>query len=119
MDDVTRIIHSARLIDAGAETPDAWIRIEAGRVAASGTGDSWRSLGADEVVDASGAVLTPGFVDLHGHGGGGRAHEDGIEAIRVARATHLAHGTTRAVISLVAGSPADLEIGRASCRERV
>jgi len=108
VDDVTRIIHSARLIDAGAETPDAWIRIEAGRVAASGTGDSWRSLGADEVVDASGAVLTPGFVDLHGHGGGGRAHEDGIEAIRVARATHLAHGTTRAVISLVAGSPADL-----------
>lgn len=108
MDDVTRIIHSARLIDAGAETPDAWIRIEAGRVAASGTGESWRSLGADEVVDASGAVLTPGFVDLHGHGGGGRAHEDGIEAIRVARATHLAHGTTRAVISLVAGSPADL-----------
>ncbi|MDT3330451.1 N-acetylglucosamine-6-phosphate deacetylase [Microbacterium sp. KSW-18] len=108
MDDVTRIIQSARLIDAGAETPDAWIRIEAGRVAASGTGDSWRSLGADEVVDASGAVLTPGFVDLHGHGGGGRAHEDGIEAIRVARATHLAHGTTRAVISLVAGSPADL-----------
>ena len=108
MDDVTRIIHSARLIDAGAETPDAWIRIEAGRVAASGTGESWRSLGADEVVDASGAVITPGFVDLHGHGGGGRAHEDGIEAIRVARATHLAHGTTRAVISLVAGSPADL-----------
>ncbi|MEI2269136.1 N-acetylglucosamine-6-phosphate deacetylase [Microbacterium sp. No. 7] len=108
MDDVTRIIHSARLIDAGAETPDAWIRVEAGRVAASGTGDSWRSLGADEVVDASGAVLTPGFVDLHGHGGGGRAHEDGIEAIRVARAAHLAHGTTRAVISLVAGSPADL-----------
>ncbi|MDT3344792.1 N-acetylglucosamine-6-phosphate deacetylase [Microbacterium aquilitoris] len=108
MDDVTRIIHSARLIDAGAETPDAWIRVEAGRVAASGTGDSWRSLGADEVVDASGAVLTPGFVDLHGHGGGGRAHEDGIEAIRVARATHLAYGTTRAVISLVAGSPADL-----------
>ena len=108
MDDVTRIIHSARLIDAGAETPDAWIRVEAGRVAASGTGESWRSLGADEVVDASGAVLTPGFVDLHGHGGGGRAHEDGIEAIRVARATHLAHGTTRAVISLVAGSPADL-----------
>lgn len=108
MDDVTRIIHSARLIDAGTETPDAWIRVEAGRVAASGTGDSWRALGADDVVDASGAVLTPGFVDLHGHGGGGRAHEDGVEAIRVARTTHLAHGTTRAVISLVAGSPADL-----------
>lgn len=113
MDDVTRIIHSARLIDAGAETPDAWIRVEAGRVAASGTGDAWRALGADEVVDArdvagEGALLTPGFVDLHGHGGGGRAHEEGAEAIQVARAMHLAHGTTRAVISLVAGSPDDL-----------
>lgn len=113
MDDVTRIIHSARLIDAGTETPDAWIRVEAGRVAASGTGGSWRALDADEVVDAGAvagadAVLTPGFVDLHGHGGGGRAHEEGVEAIRMARTAHRAHGTTRAVISLVAGSPADL-----------
>ncbi|MFJ6679804.1 N-acetylglucosamine-6-phosphate deacetylase [Microbacterium sp. NPDC091382] len=113
MDDVTRIIHSARLLDGGTETPDAWIRTEAGRVAASGTGDGWRTLTADEVVDArglagDGAVLTPGFVDLHGHGGGGRAHEEGVEAIRIARATHRAHGTTRAVISLVAGSPDDL-----------
>ncbi|MFL0565590.1 N-acetylglucosamine-6-phosphate deacetylase [Microbacterium sp. 179-I 1D1 NHS] len=108
MDYVSRIIHSARLIDAGTETPDAWIRIEAGRVAASGTGASWRTLGADEVVNAAGAVITPGFIDLHGHGGGGHAHEDGPDAIRAARAMHLAHGTTRAVISLVAGSPTDL-----------
>ncbi len=113
MDGVTRIIHSARLVDAGAETPDAWVRLDAGRVAASGTGDSWRTLPADEIVDAvelagSGAVLAPGFVDLHGHGGGGHAHEDGPAAIRAARALHLAHGTTRAVVSLVTGSLDDL-----------
>lgn len=113
MDDVTRLIHSALLVDGGRETPDAWVHLDAGRVAASGTGETWRVLDADEVVDAravagDGAVLTPGFVDLHGHGGGGYAHEDGSGAIRAARALHLAHGTTRAVISLVAGSPADL-----------
>lgn len=113
MDDVSRLIHSARLVDGGAETPDAWIHVEGGRVAASGTGDGWRTRDADEVVDArdvagEGALLTPGFVDLHGHGGGGRAHEEGAEAIRAARTLHLAHGTTRAVISLVAGSLDDL-----------
>ncbi|MFI8631044.1 N-acetylglucosamine-6-phosphate deacetylase [Microbacterium sp. NPDC077663] len=114
MDDVSRIIHSARLVDGGTETPGAWIRAEGGRVTARGTGDAWRALGADEVVDAEeiageGALLTPGFVDLHGHGGGGRAHEEGADAIRASRALHLAHGTTRAVLSLVAGSLADLQ----------
>ncbi|WP_282443901.1 MULTISPECIES: amidohydrolase family protein [unclassified Microbacterium] len=110
---MTRVIHSARLIDGGDEAPDAWIGVAAGRVAASGTGDAWRALSADEVVDAravagAGALLTPGFIDLHCHGGGGHAHEDGAEAIRASRALHLAHGTTRAVISLVAGSLPDL-----------
>ncbi|MFT4234077.1 MAG: amidohydrolase family protein, partial [Microbacterium sp.] len=60
----------------------------------------------DEVVNGKeaaggGAVLTPGLVDLHGHGGGGFAYDDGKDAIRGARALHRAHGTTRAVISLV------------------
>ncbi|MEW1834580.1 N-acetylglucosamine-6-phosphate deacetylase [Microbacterium sp. NPDC079995] len=114
MDGVSRIIHSARLVDGGTETPGAWIRSERGRVTASGAGDEWRALPADEIVDAQevageGALLTPGFIDLHGHGGGGRAHEEGADAIRAARALHLAHGTTRAVISLVAGSLTDLQ----------
>ncbi|GAB2697881.1 N-acetylglucosamine-6-phosphate deacetylase [Microbacterium marinum] len=106
MDDLTRIIHSVRLVDDGASTEDAWVRIAGGRVAASGTGGSWRDQGADEVIDAvevagDGAVLTPGFVDIHGHGGGGFAYDDGADAIRAARAVHLGHGTTRAVVSLV------------------
>ncbi|MCO7202923.1 N-acetylglucosamine-6-phosphate deacetylase [Microbacterium sp. CnD16-F] len=114
MDDLSRIVHSVRLVDGGTETPDAWIHVVAGRVAASGTGDAWRGLDAVEVVDArevagDAALLTPGFIDLHGHGGGGRAHEEGRDAILAARALHLAHGTTRAVVSLVAGSPADLQ----------
>ena len=58
------------------------------------------------IVDATavagpGALLTPGFIDIHGHGGGGASYDDGPDAIRTARALHRAHGTTRAVISLV------------------
>ncbi|MDJ1112853.1 N-acetylglucosamine-6-phosphate deacetylase [Microbacterium dauci] len=106
MDHLTRVIHSARLVDGGRETPDGWIRVEAGRVTAVGVGNDWTP--ADDVIDAAGAFLTPGFVDIHGHGGGGAAYDDGTDAILAARRAHLAHGTTRAVISLVTASMSDL-----------
>jgi N-acetylglucosamine-6-phosphate deacetylase len=104
------IIHSARLIDAGRETSDAWVLLADGLVRERGTGASWGSLVADGdrigVVDAAGRVLTPGFIDLHGHGGGGAAFDDGYDAIRTGLATHRAHGTTRSVVSLVS-APVD------------
>lgn len=98
------VVHSARVVDGGEETDAAWLRIERGRVAARGVGDTWTA--ADRVVDATavagpGAVLTPGFVDIHAHGGAGCSFDDGVEAIRTARALHRGHGTTRSVVSLV------------------
>lgn len=105
------VIHSARFVTGGMETPDGWVRFENGRVTATGAGDGWAD--ADDVVDAAavagpGAILTPGFVDIHGHGGAGASFNDGVEAIRTGRALHRAHGTTRAVISLVTASIDDL-----------
>lgn len=111
--DLTVLIHSVRLVDDRRIVDGAWVRFAGGRVEATGTGDGWRDGAAqtDEVVDAVAvagrdAVLTPGFVDVHGHGGAGVSYDDGTEAIRSARALHRAHGTTRAVVSLVA---ADLD----------
>lgn len=101
------VIHSARLFTGDRIVDDGWVRFGDGLISEIGTGDSWRSLtDTSECVDASaiagwGAMLTPGFIDIHGHGGGGASYEDGPEAIRRARALHRAHGTTRAVISLV------------------
>lgn len=105
---MTTVIHSVRLIDDGAVTPDAWIAFADGLVQATGTGGAWRELPAADVIDGHGAHLAPGFVDIHGHGGGGASFDDGVEAIRTARAMHLAHGTTRAVVSLVTASIDDL-----------
>ncbi len=107
----SRIVHSARLVSSGLVVEDAWVRSEGGRITAVGTGSSWEP--ADEVIDAvaeagPGAYLTPGFIDIHGHGGGGAAYDDGPHAIRRARALHRAHGTTRTVISLVTAPLADL-----------
>ena len=69
---------------------------------------------AETVVDAgavagAGALLIPGFIDIHGHGGGGASYDDGPDAIRAARALHRAHGTTRAVVSLVTAPLETLE----------
>ncbi|GGD74264.1 N-acetylglucosamine-6-phosphate deacetylase [Microbacterium murale] len=107
----TTLIHSVRLITDGTETPDAWVRFEDGRVAATGIGADWTD--ADTVIDAialagEGAILTPGFIDIHGHGGAGASFDDGVDAIRTARELHRAHGTTRAVISLVTAPLDDL-----------
>lgn len=105
------VIHSVRLVDGGVVVPDAWVRIEHGIIVDRGTGGTWAA--ADEVVDAAalagpGAVLTAGFVDIHGHGGAGASFDDGVEAIRTARALHRQHGTTRAVVSLVTAPLDDL-----------
>jgi len=105
------IIHSVRLIGAASGSgivENAWVRFDGDRVGETGVGDGWRSVAqpADAVVDgilAAGpeALLTPGFIDIHGHGGAGESYDDGPDAIRIARALHRSRGTTRAVVSLV------------------
>lgn len=113
---MTTVVHSARLVDGGIVTDDAWVAFEGERVAGIGTGEDWKPLigAADTVVDArdaagDGAILTAGFIDLHGHGGNGRSYDDGPDAVREARALHRAHGTTRAIVSLVTAPLETLE----------
>src|SRR5665647_2299072 len=105
------VIHSARLVSGGATTPDAWVAFDSDSVLAVGTGTGWQSLGvdADRVTDAAGRWLTPGFIDIHCHGGGGATFDDGVEGIRTALDLHHHHGTTRIVLSLITASQADLE----------
>ncbi|WP_439591661.1 N-acetylglucosamine-6-phosphate deacetylase [Microbacterium sp.] len=107
---MTTVIHSVRLVDGGIVTDDAWVAVDGERVVGTGTDDAWRALvdDGDTVVDGGGGFLVPGFIDLHGHGGAGASYDDGAEAIRGARALHRAHGTTRAVISLVTAPIDDL-----------
>jgi N-acetylglucosamine-6-phosphate deacetylase len=99
------VIHSARLVTDGRIHHDGWVRFDGDTVAELGTGDGWRgTLSGDPsaaVVDAGGAWLTPGFVDIHVHGGGGASFDDGADSIRTALDLHHRHGTTRFVVSLV------------------
>jgi len=97
------LITGARIVSGGA-VEDGWIRFADGRVLARGTGTPPAHDG--EQLDAAGRVLTPGFVDIHMHGGGGTDASEGPGALPSLLAAHRAHGTTRTVLSLVS-APVD------------
>ena len=96
----------ARVLAAGALAlptgivVDGWVVVDGERVLATGTGEpperpSWSLPG----------LVVPGFVDVHVHGGGGASFDGGDpEAVGTAVRTHLAHGTTTVVASLVTDS---------------
>lgn len=111
MQSIDSIIHSARLVSGGHTVSDAWVAFAGHTIAAVGTGDDWRLQQTEQtaVVDAVGRWLTPGFIDIHCHGAGTAAFDDGPAAIRTALAVHHRHGSTRIVLSLVTASLEDLE----------
>lgn len=125
---MSRTYRAARLItgtvtgtgDRDAEARPGWVRVEDDRVVAVGAGapDDVPSDGpsdepsdgpGDEQVDLGGVTLVPGFVDMHVHGAGGATFAEDADAARVVAATHLAHGTTSLMASLVTDSMDRLE----------
>jgi N-acetylglucosamine-6-phosphate deacetylase len=82
-----------------------WVELTGDRIAATGCGAAPRRPDRD----LGDAVLVPGFVDLHCHGGAGAAFPDGDpeEALR-AVTFHRAHGTTTLLGSLLAAAPEEL-----------
>ena len=109
--DGLQIIHSANLVSAGRTVADSWVAFGGGIVSAVGTGTGWREIGAtaERTTDAAGRWLTPGFIDIHCHGGGGGSFDEGAGSIRSALEVHHRHGTTRIVLSLVTASQSVLE----------
>lgn len=90
-----QLLRAARVITRDRELADGWVVVRGDRIVEVGQGPAPRD--ADETY----AVLVPGFVDIHNHGGGGAAFTDGSEAALRAREAHLGRGTTTLVASLV------------------
>lgn len=87
-----QILHG-RLVMTDHVIPDGSIWIEDGRIVAVHAGEvHWP--GAD-TVDAGGCYISPGFIDIHVHGGGGYDFMDGtLEAFQAIARLHARHGTT-------------------------
>jgi N-acetylglucosamine-6-phosphate deacetylase len=93
----------ARVVSAGALAlptgivVDGWVAVDGERVLAVGRGTP-----PEQPAWSLAGLVVPGFVDVHVHGGGGAAFEGGSPpAVAQVLETHVAHGTTTLVASLV------------------
>lgn len=82
------LIRNARLVSPGWETLGSLL-LEDGKISAS------TDHGADEIVDAAGKIVMPGFIDIHSHGADGDDVCDGtVEAIHRIGQRKLQEGVT-------------------------
>ncbi len=78
----TLIIKNASVILPVGIAEDSCVHCSGGRIDWAGPSRDCRVSAADEVIDARGAYLAPGFVDLHIHGSGEYLVDDGLEALQ-------------------------------------
>lgn len=100
------LLAGARLVTPDGIFDDGWLDVQGGTIAAIGSGPPQRP--ADE--DLGGSWVVPGFVDIHSHGGGGASVVGAVsDDVRTFVDTHLRHGTTSIMASLVSGFYDELE----------
>ncbi|NLO83388.1 MAG: N-acetylglucosamine-6-phosphate deacetylase [Clostridiales bacterium] len=92
-----RIVTPYRIIDKGS------VLVEDGRIIHVGAGRV--DVAECMEIDAKGCYVSPGFIDIHTHGGGGYDFMDGtVDAYIKAAQEHARHGTTAIVPTTVTSS---------------
>lgn len=69
---------------------DGYVYLDGEKITSIGT----QPLPAEQEYDATGLYVSPGFIDMHTHGGGGNPFEGSTEQIVQGCNFHLGHGTT-------------------------
>ena len=87
-------------------------------------GEEDRAVPGAEEVDAGGRYVSPGFIDIHVHGGGGHDFMDGtVEAFLGVAETHARYGTTGMLPTTLTSTSEALfeifEVYREACRRNV
>lgn len=86
-------ITNGRIILRDRIIPSGCLLIEEGKIKAMGEGDL--EFPDAKIIDAKGNYVSPGFIDIHVHGGGDHDFMDGTkEAFLKVAELHAAHGTT-------------------------
>ena len=89
---MTKCFYNATLVLPDRLLPNGWVLIEDGKIKRFGDAEP---ISADEMIDCKGEYLSPGFIDVHCHGGGGGSfasmeYEQHEKALKM----HMEHGLT-------------------------
>ncbi len=101
------VIDNVTVLLPGGAVPDCAVKAENGTIHEIGRR---ASLTADEMIDGGGLYLSPGFIDIHVHGGGGGDFMDADDgSCRAALKAHMEHGTTSIVPTTTCTDEAELK----------
>ncbi|HEY0259863.1 MAG TPA: N-acetylglucosamine-6-phosphate deacetylase [Lacisediminihabitans sp.] len=103
---MSALFHNARVIAHHGVLDHGWVRVSGGLIVGLGEGAPPPEAGGEAVLDLGGAILGPGFIDLHIHGAVGHdlmtASPDGFAEV----ARFLAsHGVTAFLAATYSQSP--------------
>jgi N-acetylglucosamine-6-phosphate deacetylase len=97
------VVLPTRLLSRGV------VVVENERIVAVGSEGDVRIPNGAIVVDAGDGYVSPGFFDIHTHGGAGSDYMDGTaEAARIVNRAHAQHGTTTIFPTTTTGTPEQL-----------
>lgn len=87
------LLYNGCLVRRDGVEQNGWLLMDNGTIIGIGCGTP--SVYADNKVDAEGRYISPGFIDIHVHGGGGFDFMDGSPQAVIGMAKeHAKHGTT-------------------------
>ena len=113
---VTTVFHGGPVVLADRVVDGFRVVVSDGRITAVEK-DRKSTPRSAKIIDLGGAILTPGMVDIHIHGGGGADFMDATpEAVRTVCQTHLRHGTTTLFPTTTTGTIEQLESMFRACR---
>lgn len=104
---VATLFRNARVITTTGVYPGE-VLVEGGIITKVSLGKPLE-VSADRVIDVDGRYLSPGFIDIHTHGGGNADFMDGtLDAIYQACRAHLEYGTTSIVPTTITSTKESL-----------
>jgi N-acetylglucosamine-6-phosphate deacetylase len=103
------LLRHARLVLPGGVVDDGRLAVDGEWITELGTGANGGPHAGTEVVDLTGYVVVPGFVDMHVHGGGGGSFGADLAQSRRVVEFHRSHGTTTTIGSTVTMALPELE----------
>lgn len=113
-------IVNGRVVTPYRIIPNGTVVVTGDRISYAGAGDP--EVADAELIDAGGQYVSPGFIDIHVHGGGGHDFMDGsVEAFLGVANTHARYGTTAMLpTTLTSGKEALFQlfdVYREACRQ--